>query len=305
MWKPGIKIGPNNWEQNITQSNAEYCEVWFNVTTPQIYQDMFSFLKKRGVHTGLHFWGTLQDNLMPNIAYPSPNILNPTINQIKKTIDFAATWGFFYVNIHIGASSLERMFFETHALEPVAGSQVPLEKAEQTSLETLAILQDYADKKNVLLIVETVPSHNAQNYLDSQARLHNVFPTHALSSFVIEKAAKELGVAVNNDLSHTGAVLVTESREELWKFLFDRTQKLAPYTKLIHSNTMAPPFNGTDSHDGILDEDFNHNVFPNKTQFTSLLHLFSNRDDVWVVNEPQNKHVENYNALRAFQSSMR
>ena len=235
MWKPGIKIGPNNWEQNITQSNAEYCEVWFNVTTPQIYQDMFSFLKKRGVHTGLHFWGTLQDNLMPNIAYPSPNILNPTINQIKKTIDFAATWGFFYVNIHIGASSLERMFFETHALEPVTGSQVPLEKAEQTSLETLAILQDYADKKNVLLIVETVPSHNAQNYLDSQARLHNVFPTHALSSFVIEKAAKELGVAVNNDLSHTAAGLVTESREELWKFLFDRTQKLAPYTKFTQT----------------------------------------------------------------------
>jgi len=304
MWKPGIKIGPENWKERLIESSARYCEVWHNIAEPQKYETMFQFLQKREVHTGLHFWGTVHDSVMANIAHPEVSILEPSINLMKQTIDIASSWGFFYVNIHIGTAALEKIFFSTHSLEPVLGTEVPMEQAKQTAKETLLLLKDYAEKRSILLIVETVPSHNARQFLSSDSRKHNIFPTHGLSSFILEDIAKEIGVSVNNDLSHTAAELVTNSREELWKYVSARTKQLAPYTKLIHSNTLSEPFNGTDSHDGILDEDFSNNVFPTKQQFATLLSMFAQRNDVWIVNEPQNKHVENYNALCAFHDAM-
>jgi hypothetical protein len=77
----------------------------------------------------------------------------------------------------------------------------------------------------------------------------------------------------------------------------EKTKKLALQTRLVHINTMPPPFNGTDGHLGILDKDFKKDVFPSREQIKLLLSSFSDRKDVWVIPEPFLDHVENTKAL--------
>jgi hypothetical protein len=67
---------------------------------------------------------------------------------------------------------------------------------------------------------------------------------------------------------------------------------------LIHVTTNVPPFNGTDSHNGILVKDFKWGAVPNKTQLIKLLFLFKNRP-IWLIPEPRTKDMAaNYFELK-------
>ena len=304
-WKPGIKVGPQNYQENLGRSHAKYCEVWYRVDREGEYTDMFSYLQEHGIHAGLHFWAMLQDKIAPNLAYPDEKIWKPSLELMQKNLEIAAKHHHAYVNIHVGNAALEKMDLDRHKSMPIEHTVVDYHLAERTAEKNILTLQTYAKKLGVLLIIETVPPYDPEGWDSDQnpnARLH-AHATHALSNVFVEHLGKDLGIAINNDISHTAAELITNDREQLWQYLYARTVALAPYTKLIHANTMAEPFNGTDSHDGILDSDFAHNVFPSKLQFEKLLSVFQSRDDVWIVNEPQRDHVQNYNALVAFHQS--
>ncbi len=53
-----------------------------------------------------------------------------------------------------------------------------------------------------------------------------------------------------------------------------------------------------DYHGSTTANDFkNPGTFPTRKKLIKLLGLFKHRDDVWVINEPTDHHVENYRAL--------
>lgn len=303
MWKAGLKVGPQGWKERLEESKTQYCEIWFNIEEAPSYTEMFIYLKEHHIHTGLHFWGMLDGGILPNLAYPDSKVWKATYDRMKASLDIAKSYDFSYVNIHLGNYALESIDFEKHVLTHIENSEVDQTLAEQTFLKNIEQLHTYAKNLGTMLIVETIPPMESSG--NTQEGRSHPRPNHALSTVFLETAAKKLHLNVNNDLGHSAAEFDTASdKEKLWEFLLARTKALEPYIKLIHMNTVLKPFNGTDSHDGITDEDFSKGVFPNKQQIIELLQLFAKRNDVWVINEPMEKHIENYRALLQLQSQM-
>lgn len=293
---PGIKIGPEiSWKEKLESTQAKYCEVWYRVDWESKYDDMFVYLKKNQIRTGLHYWAMIDNTYMPNLAYPEPSIWKPTLETMMQNIDVAAKHAFEYVNIHIGNFALVAHDLDKHAISCVQDSEVEPGVATKTFEEHAQTLHAYAEKNRVELIVENIPPYNSK----LEGHHEEVVPAFALDSHVLEDIAKRVGLHTNLDLGHVMAEAPAQTSEGLSSYLFERAKALQPYTALIHANTNIPPFTGTDSHDGITDDDFARNVIPTKNQFIALLKLFTTQNDVWVVNEPKNQHIENYHALVA------
>lgn len=300
--KPGIKTGPSlDDTTRLTESGAKYTEVWYRPDQPEKYVTLFNHIKEHGIYTGLHFWGMLEDSIMPNIAYPDPKIIAATLHLMKQNIDDAAKHGFYYVNIHIGNAILQKIDFEHNTMTGLPDTLVDMARAEDIARRNMIELNGYAKSSGVQLIVETVPIMEPQNRPDHLAHKPTTI-AHTLSNVFLENMAREHGIAINNDISHTASEFITSDRTKLWGYVLARTQALAPFTKLSHINTMIEPFNGTDTHDGIRDKDFALNIFPTKSQLIELLRVYNdaanaNGKDIWILCEPQDDHVGNYHAL--------
>ena len=308
-WKAGIKIGPKDWKEKLERSRAQYTEVWYRVGAESHYLDMFRFLADHAVQAGLHYWGTIEINdrsYMSNLAYPDPQVQEQTISSMKTCIDTAAKHQARYVNVHMGNRAVfELQLTPDHTNFSRSNFQIiDLEEAYATMVKNTQILHAYAKNKGVMFIVESIPSKNPNKQPgDTGSGRLTPIEAYALDSTLLEKLAKDTGVAIAHDLGHTGAEIETDSAETLWQHLLRRTKALAPYVKLIHMNTLGPPWNGTDSHNGILPEDFAMGVVPQPNQLRELLEIFRDREDVWIVNEPNDKHEENLIALEAFRIS--
>lgn len=293
---PGIKIGPEiDWKNKLEASQAAYCEVWYRVDWEQKYQEMFAYLDKHHIHTGLHYWAMIHGTYMPNLAYPDQSIWKPTLETMQQNIDVAAKHGCAYVNIHIGNTAIIASDLDKHTLANIPDSAIDPSQAAQTFEEHVKVLHEYAEKRHVQLIVENIPPYNSVN----EGHHDVVVPAYALSSQVLEDIAKRNGLHINLDLGHMMAEAPIQTETAIWEYLYARAFALKPYIALIHANTLIQPFTGTDSHDGITDDDFARNVVPNKNQCIKLLQLFATQSNVWVVNEPKNNHIENYQALVA------
>lgn len=308
MFLPGVKIGPRpGWLETLNKTNAKYCEIWFSIDDPiEKYNDIFLQIKERSIHAGLHFWGLLDGSIMPNIGYPDEHIWKPSLERIKQTILLAAKHQFEYVNIHVGNAGLEKMQIEPDGIytNHIEGSEVSCTSTQETFKRNVLILHEFSQEKHVNLIIETVPPMDPSFGRDIKGRL-NPHKTYALSNLYLEQLAKEHNLFINNDISHTVSEFPeTTDRTKLWLYLLDRTTAMLPYTKLVHMNTVCEPFNGTDSHDGILETDFDKNVFPNKQQVLTLLSLFEKQQNIWVINEPNEKFIENYNQLVSLQKQI-
>ena len=80
------------------------------------------------------------------------------------------------------------------------------------------------------------------------------------------------------------------------------TFQLVPYARHLHISTTVPPWNGTDSHTGFLEEDYARGAIPSRAQLLDWLSLFQERD-VWIIPEPWGDaevHLANYDVLRAW-----
>jgi len=294
---PGIKIGPeSDWEQKLKESHARYCEVWYRVDWEEKYNDMFAYLKKHNIHTGLHYWAMINGAYMPNLAYPDEKIWKPTYETMCTNIDTAAKHGFTYVNIHIGNYALLALNLDAGTCACAPDTEVDPHHAVQVFTENVQRLHEYAQKRQVLLLVENIPPYNPV----VEGQHTEVSLAHALHSRVLEDIAQTYGIHINFDLGHMMAESPTQTVEGLTSYLMERVQALAPHIKLIHANTVIKPFTGTDSHDGITDADFANGVVPSKTQFIELLRICARHtNNMWIVNEPKDHHIENYYALTA------
>ena len=298
MIKPGIKLGPQNWQKRLQQSNAHYCEVWFRIDQPELFTDMFAYLSKHRINTGLHFWAVIDNRWEPNIAYPGPT-LEKTLKLIEKTIDLASKHDFHYVNIHCGNRTLIKVNLDSQLFIPdETKAVVNLSQAEKTLSQSLARLNNFAAKKKVLLLTETIVAKTpttAMNHPQARLKATDYFAIPVASLIKLEA---EKNFPITNDFCHTFADEYDQPLVKLWQALWSKTSKLAPHTKLLHINTVTPPYNGTDSHGGITAKDFKaQGIFPTREKLKKLLSLFKNKDDVWAVNEPSQNHAGNYHAL--------
>jgi hypothetical protein len=298
MLKPGIKIGPQDWKSKLENSQAQYCEVWFRVDKPHWYTTMFNYLKKHRLNTGLHFWAQLDHNIYPNIAYNHPQILLPTLKLIKQTIDIAGQNHFHYVNIHAGNNFAKKSILPSNKYP-----KIPLQQAKLTQETSIKQLHQYAKSKNVLLLTETITAKLSPSWYSLNQRLKPINHYSLPVSSLIKLSHQ--GYYITNDIAHTFCDEFNKPLDYLSKQLFKKTKQLAPQTRLLHLSTTIPPFNGTDTHHGITSNDFKvKGIFPTYQKLKTLLRLFKNRNDVWVINEPRTHHVDNFLVLKQLISEL-
>lgn len=280
----------------VTEDGATMCEVWFNVLKEDEYREMFAWLQKHGVKIGLHHWGLARGNLKTNLSTNAADVREETLRQMRRTIAIGAALGAVYVNVHPGARSLEEINFEAQTQALVEGSETPTREGEGLLLEGAAELHQYARGRDVLFLIETLPAREAVQYDLREGSYDPGNPSLALMTKLTQQ-----GILLANDLTHTAAQIAMEdsSREEMWQRLREFTGRMAPATRLLHVNTVREPFDGRDSHDGLLPEDFAQRVFPEREHIVELLKIFRGRDDVYAVPEPPlEKTRENFLALR-------
>ena len=296
--KVGVKVGPNEqqWRGVLEQSQAKYCEVWFRLDQKERFEPLFEYLRQNQIEFGLHFWAILSGGYEPNLAFAPEGIAQESQELMQETLELASKVGAVYVNIHPGSLKLKRLDLDKREMALLPGKGVTEAEAMASLIKRVTELHQEADKLGVRFLTETVPKNDMQHWRDMSGRL-NPQRTENISPEIIVELA-EAGLWVTNDFGHTAAAWETEDKNWLWEKVWQVSQKLAEQTKLVHLNTIMPPFNGTDAHSGILEKDFEAGAFPNKQQVIELLRLFKNRDDVWVIPEPEEEDmVDNYKAI--------
>lgn len=294
----GFKTGPKNFEEGkriVLEEGAKMCEVWFRIDRAREYDHMLAWLAQEKVAVGLHHWGTVRGNIKTNIASTNEEIRTTTLQQIKDTIDIAADRGCAYVNAHCGAQATEKISFNPTRQELADEKRADESEAKKIFLALADALFGYAKERGALLTIETLTGrepageHNRVDFYDSGTMRY---------SSLLEMGRR--GGYIANDIAHTASQIMMEETDpaRVWQKLFEFTKVAAPYTRLLHINTITPPFNGTDSHDGILPEDFALGGFPSLEQVRLFLAVFRGRDDVFVVPEPRDKMRENYLELQ-------
>lgn len=297
----GFKTGPRNWPEGrhiVTALGAKMCEVWCRADQLEQYEEPLAWFRRRNVSVGLHYWGICRGNILPNMATRNKELRAESLAQVKRTIDFAQRQRCIYVNIHPGAQFLEQIIFEPLTFSRVDGSATERATAERLMSEAAHELHEYASARGVVLTIETITRYMKRRPLEAD-RDDFYDPGPMPLSYLAELTRQGLQLA--NDITHTAAALpwVNPTRDALWEGLWDFTQRTAAQTRLVHINTLTPPYNGTDSHDGVTEEDWLRGVFPNREQVAALLALFTARADVFAVPEPLRNMAGNYQALAA------
>lgn len=292
---PGIKVGLNSYKRILGAIKPAFCEVYFRFDQRKQYLDLFKTLQNQGIDSGIHFWGLLSSNIMYNLAYPESLIQNETLSQIKETIDIASLYKQKYVNVHPGNYTLIKANLDKGALINLK-TTISTKEGFKTLLENARLLDNYARKRNVLFLLETLPSRDYEVWYDEKSRL-NPQNLKAVSVSDLINLAR-FGFYIANDFCHTMCDVISENRNLLMSELLKKTDQLAPYTRLIHTTTSRPPFTGIDTHNGLTDADFSKNVMPSKKDYLKLLKVFKEKKDVWVVPEPLEDHIENYEIIK-------
>lgn len=284
MLIPGIKLGPKDWLTKLDQSQTQLAEVWYQVNHPEWYQEMFQVLHDRGVVFGLHFWGMTSTGHEANLAYPGKNF-QESLDLVRACLNQAIEQQAAYVNIHSG--NLKLMNIQLGELSQILPDTNSLEISDTQAITTrnqiLSDLGHYANSHQVHLLVEAIPQK-----VGTDSRLNPIDQYPASLTGILNLCRQGL-IGFTNDFCHT--------------FTFDQdnfqtiTQDFAPHTRVVHVNTLTPPYNGTDEHRGILPDDFNiPGVFPSQDKLIDLLGLLNQQSnsDVWLIGEPKDQHLENY-----------
>lgn len=302
--KVGFKTGPRTWEEGkkiIAEDKPDFCEVWFRIDKAHEYDAMLDHLQSHNVRIGLHHWGLAAGQYKTNLATNREIVRQETIAQIKDTIDVSAKIDGAYVNVHPGAAQLEIFDLDSGRQKPAHDAVTSPEESSALFWQAVEELQSFAEKMKVLLTFETLPGRESYFFNDrSRGYDAGSIPLAVLG----ELGAK--GAWLANDLTHTLAMLSIVETEEIerWNMFMAFTEGAAPFTRLLHANTLTAPYNGTDSHDGLTDQDFAKGVRPTREQMRSVLRLFKDRADVFVIPEPRSEMQSNWRALRALVESI-
>lgn len=290
----GIKIGLTDWKNKLIQTKPSVCEVYFRLDKKEEYQEMFNFLQKNKISTGLHFWGFLPGNYLPNLAFADSQIALASKKLLKQTIDIASQRHFSYVNFHPGSFFLAKVDFEKLCFIPTK-KQSSFSEGKKFLLRNALELNDYAKKRGVDFLLETITCRDPENWYHAQGR-QKTFNLKNVSVKILVKLSQK-GIKICNDMNHTLMDEISADKDFLWQKLIEKTKFLLPMTKVVHLNTMIPPFNGTDSHHGFTAEDYQIGAFPPKEKIIEFLKLFQNKD-VWIIPEPYKNHRKNYQIIK-------
>jgi hypothetical protein len=291
--KLGMKVSlDRDSAADIIATRPAMIEVWFNVIKKDDYNALFCFVKHQPMDVGLHYWGALPNGLLTNIAIPDPAIVKPSLALMKATIDIAARNHFAYVNVHTDMRVLVNVNFTTMKVS-VASEPADINICTRTFTENITLLKKYADKRGVLLTIETIPQRDTTSWSVNRTRTGVIDLKQLPITVQLELGSH--GFAIANDFCHTACNMISDDRDVVWRFLYKTTRTLAPATRLIHLGFTVIPYNGVDFHDS-LDNPVLETIdaIPNNKQMIELLTLFPNRDDVWILVEPKTDHVKNY-----------
>ena len=296
----GFKTGPISWDEGkelVMDEGAKMCEVWFRVDKHEEYGSYLEWFKEHGLIIGLHHWAVCKSGIKNNLSTHYKEVRDETIEQMKRSIDIGSDYGCAYVNIHPGARYLEKVAFDPWSSSLVQGKP-PTEASEANRLmiEGAQELNNYAREKGVTFLVETLCGAEC---LDHGERTVVYRPKN--SSLETMKKLAANGIKIANDFTHTVTspeYKTPPTKDVMWQVLVEFTEETKEATKLLHVNTLLPPYNGTDSHDGITENDFKKGVFPNEDQIRNILSLFKERDDVYLIPEPRQDMKQNYLALK-------
>jgi hypothetical protein len=297
--KPGIKVGPQDGIKILKQTKAQYCEVYFRLDWQKKYLPLFKFLNKKKINFGLHYWDMIDGQYLPNLLYYGGDLAQKTLQSIKETIDIAGDWNAYYVNFHPESYRRNRLDLDKKTVETIyPNSQLNKKQSFQQLLTLLKELNLYAKSKNVVPFLETVPKYVVSDFGDFDKGRLNPQPSEGMETEKFFDLART-GQLICLDIGHTLTQLLTNNREKLFKYLIATAKKLKSNIGLIHVTTNRPPFDqGVDTHNGILEKDFNQKVIPNKAQLIELLKIFKNTD-TWLIPEPQLEDMtDNHYALK-------
>lgn len=295
----GIKVGLlGNPLNDLTKTQPDFCEIWFHSGKIPEYEPLFQMIRKIGCSVGLHFWGSLNDGTLTNLAYPDKEVLSQSRKLLHQTIETAAYHQAVYVNVHPCGKLLSKVDFNKKIFMPYTQEAV-LNVCLNNLKESLFEAASYAHSLGVMLTVESVarlalgsPWHSKMSRLQPQN----------IGEFLvseIEYIFSNPHLFFANDFGHTCGIIISKDRELVKQHLFTTSQKLALKTKLLHISYIVPPYNGTDYHGCLYDDLIKTTAaIPNYTEMKQLLNLFVKRDDVYALVEPEKDHIGNFDALK-------
>jgi len=294
----GIKIGPDTWKEPLKNTKASLCEIWYRFDWEEKYRDVFDYLKKHDVKTGLHFWGTCKDNIYPSLVTGNEGIRRESIGLMKRVIKIASGNGFNYVNVHPEARRLFKLIFPAGKVL-LLNEETKDEEALANLISSGKELTDFADKNKVLLTIETIPRLSSAVFWEDikGEKPDNLLDLKAVPSSWFTKLGEEK-IAINFDIGHTMTETLSTDPQVQIKEVKEKAVKLAPYTKIVHFSSTVPPFNGIDSHNGFTGDDYRKGAIPSLADAEDLLRIFSQNKDVLIVPEPYDKHTENHFILQ-------
>lgn len=296
--KVGVKVGLHGWREILLKTQVRYCEVWYRVDWQEKYTPLFKFFKKNKIAFGLHFWAQVQGKYYPNLLYLKGDIAEETFKLIKKTLEVASNWQATYINFHPESYRLNHLDLGNSKIKTLNPEEpIDKEKSFKQLLFYLKKIKRYGEEKGVIPFIETVPKYGVSDFKNIKVGRLNPQKAEGLETEKFFKLAR-LGFPICFDIGHTIGQCITDDRDKLFAYLLKAAKKMRPAVGLVHVTTTIPPFNGTDSHNGVLAKDFKRGVLPSKIQLIKLLSLINKRD-IWLIPEPpKGTMVENYFALQ-------
>ena len=294
----GIKVGLQKSSfDDLRATQPDFCEVWFHSGKIDEYDNLFAYIKSLSVGCGLHFWGE-QNGILANLCYPDTKLLAISRALVKKTIDVAEKHKCRYVNVHPGGSRLAGVDFEKGRFYE-QGQQIDFSVCVELLGESFTELAHYAHKRQVSLLVESVPLRAIGGDWYSADDKNNVLNLGELPLAYLQQVLDVPHLGFTNDFGHTAANIISEKRAEIFEFLYEKTKQLVVKTQLIHAGYLIPPYNGTDYHGLLYSDVFKTNLaLPNHQEMKQLLKLFSSQNETGILTEPKSDHVGNFKVLK-------
>ena len=298
----GIKIGPGDWLAKLENNlHIEHVEVYFDLARLDDYAPLFERLRDDGAQAGLHTSTTLDGGVMLNLATANDEVRRASASMLRRIIDVAAEQGMRFVIVHPGAY---RIWGILGGRTFTSGVPTPPAEGRRRVVGEAVRLAAYAQARGVAFLAENMPGYDYVSY-DPVDREQVVDVSFVPSSVLRELGERGVGLCV--DIGHLYAEVAARAPgKDGFPQVMDITRQLVPYAHHLHVSTTILPWNGTDSHNGFLPEDYAQVAVPSRTQLLAWLHLFDGRD-VWVIPEPWGSagvHLANYRLLKAWMEQL-
>jgi sugar phosphate isomerase/epimerase len=303
----GIKVGPDDWQFKLADPrepirlHIAHAEVYLDLVRLDAYEPLFCWLSAGQMSSGLHASTMLSGGVMPNLGSADPEVRAASAALLERTVDVAAKEGMAHVVVHPGSC---RDWGIRGGRTFCTGTPATPQKRDHHVTDAVLRLADYAAARGVALLAENMPAYDFAAY-DPIDREHHIDVGFVPYLVLVQLGERGVGLCV--DVGHLYAEMSAQAPGiDPTPQVMAVTRALVPYARLLHLSTVAPPWNGTDSHNGFLDADDALGAIPMRAQLLPWLHLFAGRD-ICAVPEPDGGaavHLDNVRVLHAWMEEL-